>query len=583
MFPDSSVVRIRSHLARIYGPEVAEGILPRLLETMGRFARRDRAVAARETLFDETDVVLIAYGDQVREHGRPPLEVLGDFLDAHVGDAVTGLHLLPHYPSTSDDGFAVADYAAVDPRLGDWSHVERLAADRRLMLDSVVNHTSASHRWFLRSQCGDPEYVDYYIAVDRDADLRSVTRPRTSPLLTPTWAKGDVERWVWTTFSPDQIDLNYANPEVLLAVTAQMLEYLAHGAGMLRLDAVAFLWKQIGTSCVHLPETHEIVRLWRTVVDVVAPGTLLITETNVPHAENVSYFGDDANEAHLVYQFPLAPLTLTSFRSGDASRMSRWAASLEAPGEQATFFNFLGSHDGIGVRPVEGLVPAEEIAALCADVEAGGGRVSYRSREDGAKSPYELNASYFDALGATGVDEPRDRQVDRFLAAQSILLSLAGVPAVYFHALFGGRNWVAGADHTGQARTINRQRLARETLEAELADPTSLRGAVFARMRRRIRVRTAEPAFHPGAAQTVVDAGGDYFAVQRTPASGEATVLCVHDVSGRGGRFRAKAPDRLPSKAQLVDLCDGSKHDVEAGGVVDVAVPAYGVRWLRAT
>jgi len=577
MLTDQVASRLHEHLARVYGETVAGETTPRLVAMLEDFARRHPQLASADrALFDETDVVLITYGDQVREPGRPPLETLRDFLTDHLGRTVSGVHLLPHYPSTSDDGFAVSDFGAVDPGLGDWGDVRGLASDFRLMLDAVINHTSASHPWFVRWLCGDPGYADFYLEVDPSTDLSSVTRPRTSPLLTPTWA----DRWVWTTFSADQVDLNYTNPDVLLAVTEVLLGYVAQGASRLRLDAVGFLWKRPGTSCIHLPETHEIIRLWRTVMDAVAPGTLLITETNVPHRENVTYFGSGTDEAHLVYQFALPPLTLATFHAGDATRLREWAATLETPSPETTFFTFLASHDGIGLRPVEGILDPDEVARLCADVTARGGRISYRAQPDGTRSPYELNSVYLDALGLAGEVEPN---VDRFVAAHSILLSLAGVPAVYFQSLFGSRNWAEGADHAGRDRVINRQRFARTTLEAQLADPNSLRRQVLDRLLARIATRTREPAFHPGAAQSVVDGGAGSFAVQRTPQAGESSVVCVHDVSGRAGRFRARPADRLPARGRLVDLCDGSEHGVEADGTVDVDLPAYGVRWLRTT
>jgi glucosylglycerate phosphorylase len=573
--------RLHHHLVRIYGEEVAGPTTPRLLELMELFQPPGRTAGAVPDpgLFDETDVWLIAYGDHVTEPAQAPLGTLRDFLARHADGAVTGLHLLPHYPATSDDGFAVADFAAVEPALGEWSHVEALAADHRLMLDAVFNHTSASHPWFTGWLDDDPRFRDFYLDVDPATDLASVVRPRTSPLLTP-FESTTGTRHVWTTFSADQVDLNYANPEVLLAVTAELLRYLAHGARMIRLDAIAFLWKEPGTSCIHLPQTHEIIRLWRTVVDAVAPGTLLVTETNVPHRENVTYFGSGEDEAHLVYQFALPPLTLATFRSGDARIFADWAAGLETPSTRTTFLNFLASHDGIGVRPVEGILDDAEIADLCEGVRRAGGEVSYRTRPDGSQSPYELNAVYLDALAGSG-PEDESREVDRFVAAHSVLLSLAGVPLLYLNSLFGSRSWTEGVDRTGRARTINRQRFGRAEIEAELADPSSLRRKVLDRLLHRIRIRTAEPAFHPNAAQTVLDGGPSTLALQRTPTDGGPPVLCVHEVSGRPCRFRTRTADPLPPGAALVDLGDGSEHRVEVDGTVDVDLPAYGVRWLK--
>jgi glucosylglycerate phosphorylase len=581
VLPERTTQRLHAHLVRLYGDDLARRTTPRLVTLLERFVREHPPTSdGRREPFDETDVVLISYGDQVRESDRPPLQTLRELLLQYVGSVIPGLHLLPHHPSTSDDGFAVSEFSVVDPMLGDWTDVERLADVSRLMLDAVVNHTSASHPWFVRWRCGDPEYADFYIGVDPDTDLRSVTRPRTTALLTPFWTREADRRWVWTTFSGDQVDLNYANPEVLLAMTAVLLEYVGHGARLLRLDAAGFLWKRVGTSCLHLPETHEIIRLWRTVVDSVAPGTLIVTETNVPHHENITYFGSGRDEAHLVYQFALPPLTLATFISGDAGRLTEWAGTLGTPSELATYLNFLASHDGVGLRPVEDILGAEEIAALCTAVTDQGGLISYRAGGAGVRRPYELNSVYLDALGRPG--ETQSVHVNRFLAAHSILLALAGVPAIYFQSLFGSRNWVEGAEHAGRPREVNRQRFSRRRLATELADPMSLRRVVLDRMLDRISTRTHSAEFHPNADQRVLSAGRDRFAMQRSALSVGTSILCVHDVSGRPGRFRAHAPDSLGGGTRLIDLCDGSEHIAEADGTVDVDLPAYGVRWLRA-
>jgi len=570
--------RVHRHLARLYDTDTARTTAGRLVAMLGRYDDL-RARPTGGEPFDETDLILITYGDMVTAPGEAPLETLGHFLRQHTRGKVPGLHLLPHYPSTSDDGFAVADYAAVDPALGAWSDVERLGEDFGLMLDAVVNHTSAAHAWFTGWLRDDPARTDFYLAMDPTVDLSAVVRPRTSPLLTEVESASGL-RHVWTTFSADQVDLNYANPEVLLAVTAQLLDYVAHGARMLRLDAIAFLWKEPGTSSIHLPQTHEVIRLWRTVLDAVAPGTLVVTETNVPHEQNLTYFGSGHDEAHLVYQFALPPLTLSAFHSGDATTLSEWASTLVAPSDRTSFLNFLASHDGIGVRPVEGILPPSEIQELAARVVANGGAVSYRSGPDG-QSPYELNSVYLDAL-ADPSDDP-GREVDRFLSAHSIMLALAGLPLVYFHSLFGSRNWTEGAERSGRARVVNRQRFARADLDRELADPASQRRQVLDRMLDRIDVRRSEHAFHPNAAQQVLDGGSSYFGVQRTPAADDTTVVCVHDVSGEPGRFRGRPGDRLPGGARLVDLCDGSVYLAEPDGTLDVPVDAYGVRWLRVT
>lgn len=568
--------RLRGHLQRLYPAGAVTPVLDRLWDAAERFRSTHARLEARSGhLFDETDVWLIAYGDQVREPGEPPLATLRQFLEARVGGAVRGLHLLPHYPYTSDDGFAVLDHTEVDPLLGDWRHVEKLGQNFRLMLDAVVNHTSASSQWFLSWLSDDGRHRDFYLAYDPEADLTGVSRPRTSPLLTPFEAVEGV-RHVWTTFSPDQVDLNYANPDVLLDVTEILLGYVGRGASALRLDAIAFLWKDPVTSCMHLPRTHEVIKLWRTLLDAVAPGTLLITETNVPHAENVAYFGDGSDEAHLVYQFPLAPLVLSAFHLADTTTLQEWAADLRTPSDATAFFNFLGSHDGIGVRPAEGLLTPAEIAQLCGLATAHGGGVSYKADPDGRMSPYELNTVYFDALTEVDSPEPMPVQVDRFLSAQSILLALAGIPGIYVQALLGSRNWTAGVEKTGRLRTINRRKFERAALEAELADPLTLRSQVFTRLRDRIRTRVGEPAFHPTGPQHVLASPPGVLALERIAPDGSSRVVCLHSVTGRPQRHTLADPG-----GSYTDLVTGARYRAGRDGTVLVELPSYAVRWLR--
>lgn len=577
MVSAAGVARLRAHLERLYGAEAAAGAHERLLALIGDHVERHGPRRAREQPFDQSDVVLITYADQVTEPGRAPLQTLADVVERHAADFLTGVHVLPFYPSTSDDGFSVVDYDQVDPAVGDWPDVERLATTFRLMVDAVFNHVSASSPWFRGWLAGDPRYQDFFLAPGADVDLTAVTRPRTTPLLTRFPAAGGA-RDVWTTFSADQVDLNYANPEVLLRVTQSLLGYLTHGAGMVRLDAVAFLWKQVGTACVHLDHTHELIRFWRTLVDLVAPGTLLLTETNVPHAENVSYFGDGSDQAHLVYQFPLAPLVLSAFHLADTGVLAEWAASLTTPSPQTTFFNFLGSHDGVGLRPVEGLLTRAEVAQLGDLARAHGGGVSMRVEPDGRLSPYELNTVFFEALTPAGTREPLPVQVDRFLSAHAILLALAGVPAIYVQSLYGSGNWLEGVRQTGRLRSINRQKFDRRALERELADVGSRRFQVFSGLRRLIRLRTAEPAFHPNAGQRILPSVRAVFALERTAVDQSSTVVCLHNVSGRPQRYRERS---LSVRGRLVDLATGEEHDVGATGMLEVDLAPYGVAWLR--
>lgn len=477
----------------------------------------------------ERDAILIAYADQLSEPGVAPLRTLASVVEAHSAGAITGLHVLPFFPSSSDDGFAVIDYRAVDPSLGSWDDIGALGRAFELMVDGVFNHVSSQSEWFHGFLRDEPSYRDSFIVLEGDPDLSQVVRPRTTPLLTAFETAAGPRR-VWTTFGPDQIDNNVKNPDVLLALIDVLLFYVRQAARFIRLDAIAYLWKEIGTSCIHLPQTHRVIQLMRVILDEVAPNVMLITETNVPHRDNVSYFGDGTNEAQLVYNFALPPLVLHSLVSGNAEALTGWAGSLSLPTNRVAFLNFLASHDGIGVTPAAGILQPAEIDDLVGMTEERGGFVSYRRNQDGTASPYELNINYLDALS-----DPRDGseqvQIDRLITAHAIMLAMPGLPAIYFHSLFGSRGDRAGVEASGIPRRINRQRLTRAEFERELADAGSRRSQILRRLLGLLHQRQACPAFQPGGLTEVLRLEPRIFALRRVSSDGARQALCLHNVS----------------------------------------------------
>ncbi len=552
-------------LNELYGEAVTPGVFTRLEELIESYRLRLKGKNGEIT---ERDAVLITYGDQVRRSNEAPVRTLADFFGIHLKGVVSGIHILPFYPWTSDDGFSVTDYRKVDPALGEWSDVSAMQNDFRLMFDGVINHISSQSNWFKAFLSGDSRYRDYFIVVEGEPDLSQVVRPRALPLLT-TFETPSGEKNVWTTFSADQIDLNYKNPNVLLEIVDILLMYAGQGATFIRLDAIAYLWKEIGTSCIHLPQTHRIIQLIRAVFDVVAPHVHLITETNVPHADNISYFGDGSNEAQIVYNFALPPLTLHAFHAGDAKTLSEWADSLTLPSDRTTFFNFLASHDGVGLNPVRGILSSAEIDSLVQRTLGHGGLISYKSNSDGTQSPYEMNINYFDALSDPQGGEPLSLQVDRFIAAQAVMLSLVGVPGIYFHSMFGSRGWAAGVAQTGRNRTINRQKCDFDTLQLELADPASLRSQVFSRFRKLLKTRAASAAFHPHGAQKVFALHKSVFALERISPDGASRVFCIHNVSA----------DRV-----VFDIPFRNGKDLVTGNLVGgspLALEPYQILWVQ--
>ena len=520
--------KIPQLLKLLYSDGEAACIEKRLRAVM-RLRKKSIRIPAHTDL-TERDAILITYADQIQNNTQLPLQVLLQFCEKHLKGVVNGIHILPFFPWSSDDGFSVKDYRAVDLRYGTWKDIKRLSKNFRLMVDAVINHYSAQGTWFRAFLDDEEPYRRYFFTVEGAPDLSHVVRPRALPLLTEYQTAAGVRK-VWTTFSADQVDLDYHNPDVALEIIDILLEYAERGAQFIRLDAIAYLWKEIGTTCIHLPQTHAFVQLLRAVLDECAPHVRIITETNVPHQANVSYFGNGEDEAQLVYNFALPPLVLHTLQTGDAQALTNWVSDLRYPSLTTTFFNFLASHDGIGLNPVRGILSGDEIEGLIQKTISHGGLISYKQNSDGSRNAYEMNINFFDALTAPGSPEPLAMQADRFMAAQAIMLALQGVPGIYFHSLFGSRGWPKGVEELGYNRAINRQKLDVHEIERELAQKTSLRSMVFTRYHQLLLQRAGSAAFDPFGNQRVLDLGRFIFAVLRVSQDGKHRALCLQNVT----------------------------------------------------
>jgi len=495
-------------LDKIYGEEIGKLALKSLAPMIENFSATPKS---KEGFFSQEDVVLITYGDSLQKAGQAPIATLHEFAANYLKEAISTIHFLPFFPYSSDDGFSVMDFFAINPELGSWEDVKAIGNDFELMFDYVVNHFSSQSQWFADYLADKPGYEDFAINVDPATDLSMVTRPRSLPLLSEYKKRDGQKVHLWTTFSADQIDFNFKSLNVLTKMVEVLLFYVQNGAMLLRQDAIAYLWKEVSTTCIHLEQTHDMVKLFRAILDLVAPDVMIITETNVPHDENISYFGSGRDEAQMVYNFTLPPLLFYSFSNENCEVLTDWARGLHLESPNNTFFNFTASHDGIGVRPLEGILPPKELDALIGVVEANGGQVSYKRNPDGSDSPYELNITYIDAILASKGSE----NADKFLAAQAIQYALPGVPATYIHSLLGSRNWTDGVKQTGRARTINREKLQVDTLVTELNNPASFRSRIFYPYLNLIKVRRAQKAFHPNAEFEILDLDPKVFAIKR--------------------------------------------------------------------
>ncbi|MEZ5218589.1 MAG: sugar phosphorylase [Ilumatobacteraceae bacterium] len=552
--PETLRQRVRDHLRTLF-PRHGEELIDAVIAAVGVAAADDGS--DRREPWSERDAVLISYGDTLlpTSSDEAPLVTLRRFVQAHLRDAVSAVHVLPFFPYSSDDGFSVVDFRAVREDLGSWDDVEALAESCGLMADLVLNHVSSQSVWFEQFVADEEPGRSYLRTADPTADLSAVVRPRTTPLLRPVETAAGI-RHLWCTFSADQIDLDYREPKLLCEMLGVVDTYVRRGARMLRLDAVAYVGKQEGTMCVHLPQTHELVKLLRTLLEWRAPGTLLVTETNVPNRDNLKYFGQ-GDEAHLIYNFSLPPLVIDALLSGHSRHLSTWMMSMPPAPPGGTYLNFLASHDGIGIRPAEGLLSDAEIDRLIETVQRSGGLVSWYETPNGPR-PYELNVALRSAF-----DEPHGGPdglgLERFVCAHAIQFAIEGIPAVYVHSFLATPNDLDGVTRTGRARSINRSQRSETAVEAALADPTSETARGLGALTRLLRVRAAQPAFHPSATQFTLHLGPRLFGCWRQSRDRRQSIFAVSNVTA--------SPERLEMASLNLILTD-EWFDVLSGRAV---------------
>lgn len=590
--PPPTRERMVRRLAFLYGKQQADKYmleLERILRV--HYAHKPPEMLEKEKDYDpkerlsEKDMILITYGDIVKGDGDTPLSALHNFVNTYNRGAINTIHLLPFFPYSSDRGFAVVDLRQVDPKLGTWADIREKKRRYDLMFDAVLNHVSSMSEMFREFRNGNPRYLNFFIAYDSPDDLtldqrKKIFRPRTSDILT-RFETINGPKWVWTTFSEDQIDLNFRNPDVLMQVVDSILFYIRHGADILRLDAVTYIWAEPGTESIHLPQTHEIVKLLRDVVDAVGSGVALITETNVPHKDNVSYFGDGYDEAHMVYNFALPPLVLQAFYREDAGYLSRWAKNIEPPSDLATFLNILDTHDGIGLMGVKEILPGEEIEFIIQTAKERGGYISYKMREDKTEEPYEINTTWWSVINDDNAREDLTLQVRRYLASRSISLVLKGVPGIYVHGAIGTANDHERVRKTGVKRDVNRGVIDARTVEEDLRNPNSKISLLRNYGSRINLIRTQNRAFHPRGKQKVFELSPHAFVVLRTSPEGDDHVLALTNVTGKELQLDISLKELGIDERLWVDLI-GEKHwEAEGGSRLQVVLRPYDVAWLK--
>lgn len=508
----------------------------------------------REDYWSHEEIVLITYADSITSDSKTPLETLKYFADQYLSGRISTIHILPFFPYSSDDGFSVIDYSVVNQSHGDWDQIEAIGENFKLMGDVVLNHCSARSLWFENFKEGRNPGKDFFITVKPDAALNEVVRPRTTDLLRPTRTIfGEV--FVWCTFSHDQVDLNFKNPVVLIEFLKIIRRYLEHRISWFRLDAVGFLWKELGTSCINLPKTHLIIKLIRLLVENRSEDAIIITETNVPNLENLSYFGDQ-DEAHLIYNFSLPPLLINTLITGDATQLKRWMMTMPSAKMGTAYFNFLASHDGVGLRPVEGLLSTAELKNLTDTMVEFGGRLSYRATQSETDQPYEINIALWDALAGTDKQGKDDFQFDRFICAHAILLAFEGIPAIYIHSLLATKNDHSRVENTGNLRSINRHIWDQDELELYLGNQESHHRKVLVRLLKLIQTRKQQNAFHPNATMFTLNLGPGLLGFWRLSLDREQKIFAIFNIS-KEKRTLPMETLNLTIEQRWIDLISG--------------------------
>ncbi len=526
------------HLETIYNEVPPEQPLTELAKEIVDLMRLNedyQAIEPYQNNWDEQDIIAITYGNSIKQEGEAPLKTLHHFLNKHFKDTINSVHILPFFPYCSDDGFAVMDYYAVNPTLGDWEDIEHIASDYRLMADLVINHCSSQSEWFKHFIAGEGEGKDFFYTAPSDMDSSLIVRPRTSPLLRETETSQGAQ-YVWCTFSHTQVDFDFRNTEVLKEFIKIIRFYLDKGVRIFRLDAVAFLWKKLGTNCLNLPETHEVVRLIRSLIEHAQSDSVLITETNIPNRENLSYFGN-ANEAHAIYNFSLPPLLVNTLVTGNCFYLKQWLMSMPPAQNGTAYFNFVASHDGIGLRPAEGLLSETEISVLINTMQQFGGQISWRTGDNGIKKPYEINISLFDALQGT-IDGKDGWNIQRFICAHAIMLALEGIPGIYIHSLLATGNDNDKLKATEENRSINRHVWDVQDIEAELAKPDSQHHLISTSLKTLIALRKKQAAFHPNATQFTLHMGEEIFGFWRQSLDKKQSIFCINNISSEPQTIR---------------------------------------------
>ncbi len=524
--------KIGSKLSNIYKSSLSKKDLYHLkdeiIHIINIFNRKNKK--KKKNISEKTSLI-ISYGDSVYSSQKGSIKVFHSFFKKNLKSYFDSIHFLPFYPSSSDSGFAVKDHYKIENRLGNWSDIKKISKSNNIMADMVINHSSARGLWFKNFLKNKRPGKDYFLTINSKFNISKVVRPRDHKLLKKIniFKKTD---YLWRTFSPDQIDLNFKNPSVLLRFVKIMIHLINNGVTIFRLDAIAYLWKESATSCINLKQTHEIIKLLRIINNLLNIKTIIITETNLPENENLSYFGNN-DEANWIYNFSLPPLLIHGFLFENSTYLNKWSKNLPSTKNGNSYINFIASHDGIGIRPTEGIFYKKTLNDFIKRLKKNGSKFSFRKIKNKSKKIYEANITVANALKKSDYDKKGIFFLERYISAHAIMISFEGVPAIYFNSLFGTSNDEAKFVITGNNRDVNRYKWNLDNISKKLINKKSKQSIIFNKLVNLLSIRRKQKAFHPNALRYNVNFGSKIFAFKRISIDKKQTIICITNLSSK--------------------------------------------------
>jgi len=522
--------KISSILRTIYKPSLNERDIDHLKDQIIQIIKKFNQNNSKKKLtISEKTSLVICYGDNINSNQKSSIQVFQNFFKKNLNKYFNAIHFLPFYPSSSDSGFAVKDHYKIEKRIGSWSDIKKISKSSHVMADIVINHSSARGLWFKNFLKKKRPGKDYFLTVNSKFNTSKVVRPRDHKLLKKIDIFGKSD-FLWRTFSADQIDLDFKNPSVLLRFIKIMVHLVSNGVTIFRLDAIAYLWKKNGTNCINLKQTHEIVKLLRLISNLLNVETIIITETNLPEKENLSYFGKN-DEANWIYNFSLPPLLIHAFLFENSSYLNKWSKKLPNAKFQNSYLNFIASHDGIGMRPTEGILNERSLNNFLKRLKKNGSKFSYRKVQNKSRKVYEANITVFDALKKSNTDPNGKFFLERYISAHAIMISFEGIPAIYFNSLFGKSNDEAKYVITGNNRDVNRYKWNHRNITKKLSDKKSKQSIFYQNLGKLLEIKRKQKAFHPNAKRLNINLGSKIFCYERISLDKKQTIICITNLS----------------------------------------------------